>query len=334
MSDCIPGLILAFRPGALGDTLLTIDTLQALRSTYPEAPIELVGHGEAAALLAEAGVINRATAFDALEVTDLYRAPPRVADRWHGARLVVLWMRDAGPVAAAFTAAEVTNVLTADPAAGPDLHQADHLTTTLGVATPPSASPLVLRLSQAARGAHGIFIHPGSGSPAKNWPAENFAELIVALDAPTEPVVVIEGPADGVAVADVLGRVAPVSPPVLRARSIRDLAGALMGARVYIGNDSGVTHLAARLGVPTVAIFGASDPRRWAPRGPVVRVLGKMERGPQAEGVSAANVPGQEAGLPRKINRWPSVEEVRRTTTDLLGGIPGATLSGPASPGQ
>ena len=53
------------------------------------------------------------------------------------------------------------------------------------------------------------------------------------------------------------------------------LAGASAGARVFVGNDSGPTHLAAATGAPTVALFGPTDPRRFAPRGPAVTVLAR-----------------------------------------------------------
>ena len=62
-------------------------------------------------------------------------------------------------------------------------------------------------------------------------------------------------------------------PEAQRFESTADLAMWLAGARVYIGNDSGVTHLAAALGVPVIAIFVATPPEVWAPRGSNVSVL-------------------------------------------------------------
>ena len=52
-----------------------------------------------------------------------------------------------------------------------------------------------------------------------------------------------------------------------------ELAGWLGGSHLYLGNDSGITHLAAAAGARVVALFGASDPDVWAPRGPCVRVI-------------------------------------------------------------
>lgn len=58
---------------------------------------------------------------------------------------------------------------------------------------------------------------------------------------------------------------------------MEDLAQALRGASLYVGADSGVSHLAAALGAPTLAVFVASDPRLWSPLGPRARVLGALE---------------------------------------------------------
>ena len=63
--------------------------------------------------------------------------------------------------------------------------------------------------------------------------------------------------------------------------SLYDLACWIRGARLYIGNDSGITHLAAATGVSTVALFGHSNARVWAPRGKNVRIV---------EAASVANI--------------------------------------------
>ena len=64
-----------------------------------------------------------------------------------------------------------------------------------------------------------------------------------------------------------------VGATVLSGSPLPDVAGVLAACRAYVGNDSGVTHLAAALGLPVVAIFGPSDPEKWAPRGDRVRIL-------------------------------------------------------------
>lgn len=117
-----------------------------------------------------------------------------------------------------------------------------------------------------------VAIHPGSGSARKNWPAEKFAELAVQLqkDGRRHPFFIL-GEADGKAGA-ILRRTAP-EVPVLENVGLMELAGVLSNCSVYAGNDSGVTHLAAALGIRTIALFGPSDPDVWGPRGDNVCVV-------------------------------------------------------------
>jgi heptosyltransferase III len=102
-------------------------------------------------------------------------------------------------------------------------------------------------------------IHPFSGSSKKCWPLERYKELANRLGMPVRW---CAGPEETLADA-------------VRIGDLYDLAGWLATARVYIGNDSGITHLAAAVGTPVVALFGPTDPRIWAPRGRDVSVIAK-----------------------------------------------------------
>ena len=102
-------------------------------------------------------------------------------------------------------------------------------------------------------------IHPFSGSPRKNWPIEKFRALARGLERQ-------------MAVRWCAG---PEDPPVddaVRLDDLYELACWLARARLYIGNDSGITHLAAAVATPVLALFGPTDPSVWAPRGPNVRI--------------------------------------------------------------
>jgi ADP-heptose:LPS heptosyltransferase len=109
-------------------------------------------------------------------------------------------------------------------------------------------------------------MHPGAGSHRKRWPAERFAALGASLVRRGLQVVLIEGPADAEVVAQVQEH-AGLPFPVLRDLDTRLLAAALAEARCFVGNDSGVTHLAGAVGTPTLALFGPTDPASWAPLG-------------------------------------------------------------------
>jgi Glycosyltransferase family 9 (heptosyltransferase) len=114
-----------------------------------------------------------------------------------------------------------------------------------------------------------LAVHPGSGSPRKNWPAERFAAVVETL-AGGRPWLLVEGPADAEAARPLF----PLAGAV-HAREIppRVLGAVLARAGLYVGNDSGVSHLAAAWGAPTLALFGPTDARQWAPVGPKVTVL-------------------------------------------------------------
>jgi ADP-heptose:LPS heptosyltransferase len=102
-------------------------------------------------------------------------------------------------------------------------------------------------------------IHPFSGSPRKNWPLENFRELARQLEAGM-PVRWCAGPED------------PPLEGAVRIDDLYELARWLARAQMYVGNDSGITHLAAAVGTPVLALFGPTDPAVWAPRGAHVTV--------------------------------------------------------------
>ena len=129
-----------------------------------------------------------------------------------------------------------------------------------------------LALSGGARPV--VALHPGSGGAAKRWPPERFVELARRLITRGCRPLLIEGPADAEVTAAVLAALGAETERVRVARGLSVGAlTALLRCAAYVGNDSGVSHLAALAGVPTLALFGPSDPALWAPLGPRVRVL-------------------------------------------------------------
>lgn len=95
-----------------------------------------------------------------------------------------------------------------------------------------------------------VVLHPYSGSARKNWPYERFLGL--------ERWYPVEWAA---------------GPDWVRFDDLMELAQWIAGAALYVGNDSGITHLAAAVGTPVVALFGPTDPEVWGPRGTRVKVV-------------------------------------------------------------
>jgi hypothetical protein len=123
-----------------------------------------------------------------------------------------------------------------------------------------------------------VVVHPGSGGIDKCWPRERFARLIETLLDNGRPVRVVYGEAEAERwPAAELERWREVF-GAIGCGSLTALVEHLLGAAAFVGNDAGPTHLAAQLGLPTTALFGPTDPRVWAPRGPAVTVLAPPER--------------------------------------------------------
>jgi ADP-heptose:LPS heptosyltransferase len=121
-----------------------------------------------------------------------------------------------------------------------------------------------------------IILHPGSGSKKKVWPLERFLSLAKILqDRLSSRILIIFGPAEGSEVEKVFEGTDPHTLIQLKGLSLLQLASVMEGCRLFIGNDSGISHMASALGIPTVAIFGPTDPKVWSPRGEKVWVVRK-----------------------------------------------------------
>jgi ADP-heptose:LPS heptosyltransferase len=123
-----------------------------------------------------------------------------------------------------------------------------------------------------------IVIHPGSGSKKKLWPLERFLDLVRHLQEHSDSrMLIVLGPAESMDVQKSFegkdwqwGATAPI---LAKDLSLLGLASVMDGCCLFVGNDSGITHMAAALGLPAVAIFGPSDHRIWSPRGEKVAVV-------------------------------------------------------------
>lgn len=281
--------IVIIRPGAIGDTLLALPILQALRAQFVHPHITFVGNIAVLPLAQKAGLVDAVSDYQALQWSELFSdagvQAPELRNMLRGADRVIGWLRGDGRlVERNLREAGAKQVIVAPgrPPEGERIHILDYLARTIGMEGVPGTFHIdrlgidgVHHIERRDR----VAIHPGSGSERKCWPVEQFAGVIERLWQQGRAVLVVGGPADGERLAYLQQRLVPPAPgllAMLEGAPLIDVARQLQQCRCYLGNDSGITHLAAMLGLPTIALFGPSDPLAWHPVGPddgLIRVI-------------------------------------------------------------
>ncbi len=279
---------LLFHQAALGDFALILPTLRRL--TGPTAVIAPWSHGRLAAALAP----NSATMdIDLFEFTRLYAqggpsiVSPAVQELFERARQIISFVADNDSTWA-------TNVKRLAPVAKticipprPPARWTRHVTDwhaeqlwqhgvelNKNPANPPPTTKANTNTDW--------LLHPGSGGVAKCWPLPNFIKLAQALTDQGQTVRFLIGDAEvDRGIADHLReQVDPAT--ITHARDTETLLQTLHSATNYLGNDAGPTHVAAQCALRTVALFGPSDPRVWAPLGPNTTVVAPPQPAPMS----------------------------------------------------
>jgi len=285
--------ILIIHPGALGDVLLAVPAIRNLSVKFPQHETVLMAAAAVSRLLSECGLINDWIPLEGQACLGLFSETLSISEElqswFNRCDLAVVWMEDTdGTRGSLFQDLGVARVQIQSPFS-PELrarHQSNRFLETLGetaedaslkrtVQVPPHLLErgkdylATLRISCDQSLA---LVHPGSGSIHKCLEPRRMALLIEQLWRRGVCPLVLEGPADQDTVGHALQFVSK-PPIVLRDLDLSQLAGVLAQGTFSIGHDSGVTHLSALLGVPTIALFGPTDPQRWAPQGSHVTIL-------------------------------------------------------------
>src|SRR5579875_1506322 len=275
--------VLVIFPGALGDLICVLPALRTLLRRYPGCVMELMARAELADFAVgrmgiarghsidrrEVGLLFSSDADDAAQAAGFFGAFAAIHsffgfDNQRMRELLPKACRGAvffhpfrpaaeGHIAAAYLREVTAGHATFNPE--PAAAKLDLLTADLDLAR---------RLADAHGVGPGRFVllMPGSGSPAKNWPAANYLQLAGELSRYC-PVLTVLGPAENNLQATFSRLVTIVNPP------LGALAGLARISAAFVGNDSGVSHLAAAAGARGVVIFGPTDPARWRPLGKV-----------------------------------------------------------------
>jgi heptosyltransferase-3 len=288
---------LVIHPGALGDVLQAVPALSSLGRLGHR--LTFAGQPRLGELLRGSGLVLAATSFDTFGLDALFAdvpVPDCLASRLSRFRRVVSWFGAREPGYAGRLGALVPDVIVAPPVPDDEspLTVWEHLVETLGawgVARPSELHTLATteRWRIAARTALMVLgvdesrplliAHPGAGARWKQAPTTRFAQALerMVADGGFE-VVVHQGPADAPAV-DALVTTLGIPAHRYLEPTLTELAGVLALAQAYLGSDSGVSHLAASVGTPSVILYPPETLRQWAPWAPTAVALGVGSEG-------------------------------------------------------
>jgi len=275
--------IAVIHPGTLGDLVIAAYAVKSLRRAFPEAQLDAFTRFDVWSLFPDL-----VDSWVDIETSGLHRIFVEVAPEIIGARdIVVSWMgsKDKNFVE---NLARSTGAKIVAGSTKPDekTHAVDHAASvlkelginagadTLDFAPKPEWESELKRILDdldLTDLAKLLVVHPGSGASWKCWPAENFALILSWWRSSGKPALLLEGPADGDIVKAIQNRITAI--PTLSNPPLPVLATLLGNCAVYVGNDSGVTQMAAAVGANVAAIFGPTDPEIWAPRGKNVNLI-------------------------------------------------------------
>jgi heptosyltransferase III len=298
--------ILVIRGGAIGDFMLTLPALKALRDAWPRAHIEILGYKHIAVLAENRFYAQAVRSIEYGSLSSFFarnsELPAELANYFASFDLIVSYLYDPDRIFENnLRRCGVENLLCGSPKivenAGHAAHQLARPIEEMGIRVVdlsekvfPSiedrqfASDFLRSLQQPI-----VAIHPGSGSKEKNWPLENWVALFSGTGGFPDvegkngrlekfhSLVVISGEADKSQTEQLEREWKDRDVRFAKNLPLPHLA-AVLERSIFIGHDSGISHLAAAAGANCVLLFGPTDPNVWAPRNKNVQVLSAPNR--------------------------------------------------------
>lgn len=285
--------ILFIHPGALGDIILSLPAVAIAKARYPAARIAFAANIDYVAATIFGKFFDRPLSFASLPLHGFYSdEPARDLSFWLSFDRIISWTGSgddsfAGKISSLHPHASVHPWR---PHPKESRHVAQIFIDSLGpeISLGKSAEPAgILLNSELSRqgydwlrgqGWNGtdrlVAIHPGAGSSLKRWPLYCYAHVAQRLVSTHScQLVIVEGPAESGLAEEMRTWLSPIRPIIVRELSLDGLAAVLNRSALFVGNDSGIAHLSAALGISSVVLFGPTLPRHWAPLGRSVSVL-------------------------------------------------------------
>ena len=292
--------ILVIRGGAIGDFILTLPAMAALRRQFPQAHLEVLGYPHIAQLALAGGWADRVQPIEARGLAGFFARggtlEPGLMDYFSEFDLVISYLYDPDEIfktnicrclvgqfivgahrpdeADRIHATKVylkplerLAIFDADPVPRLNVGQASSLSQT-------SSRILLNQVGDRQDACPTLVFHPGSGSEKKNWPEAKWAGLIQQVMAATNwDLLLVGGEAEG----ERLQRLAALLPPARCATAqglpLAELAQRIQSCAAFVGHDSGITHLAAAVGLPCVVLWADTLEEVWRPQGERLIVL-------------------------------------------------------------
>jgi heptosyltransferase-2 len=277
--------ILVIRGGAIGDFILTLPAIKLLRDEFPAAHLEILGYKYIVALAEMSGYANAARSIEDASLSTFFsrdgELAPELLNYFGSFQQVVSYLFDPEEIFARnLRRAGVRNLIVGSPRMTDQEHAARQLARPLERLRIYLSDPAAAIVPDEARKIDSslMALHPGSGSTKKNWPQERFIELAqMLLEKNTKQrLLLVGGEADEQTLRKLVETLPNERLELARNLSLPAVANRLQNCALFIGHDSGISHLAAAVGTPSVLLFGPTNPAVWAPQNPQVRVL----RGP------------------------------------------------------
>lgn len=277
--------ILVIRGGAIGDFVLTLPVLAALRLHFPAAGLEILGYPRIAGLALAGGLVDAVRSIESRSLATFFAERATLdgdwADYFSDLALIVSYLYDPDETFQR-NLRRVSPAQFIQGAHRPDERGQLHATEIflralerLAIFSPDPVprlkiSPAGKRAVEAGEGAERVWmaLHPGSGSEKKNWPEARWRQVLERLMRESElNFLLVGGEAEGSRLVDLSRGLPPGRFRLAQSLPLPELAAELQGCARFVGHDSGITHLAAALGLSGVALWGASNERIWRPLG-------------------------------------------------------------------
>jgi heptosyltransferase-2 len=268
------GKILIIRGGAIGDFILTLPAIAALRQQFPEAHLEVLGYPHIIQLAAAGGLVDRVQSIEARALAGFFARHGALAedlvDYFSEFDIIVSYLYDPDDI----FKTNIARCSTAQFVVGPyrpneaeKVHAAKVYLRPLERFAIFDADPRPqLSLDPQPSTLNQITLHPGSGSEKKNWPEAKWADLLLHLIHSTRlDLLLVGGEAEGERLQRLAAALPITRSKVAQSLPLAQLARLIQPSAAFVGHDSGISHLAAALGRPGVVLWGNTVEEIWRP---------------------------------------------------------------------